>query len=41
MAKKANILLVDDYEVNIDLLEAYLELSDIPVNIYKAYKVWI
>lgn len=37
MAKKANILLVDDYEVNIDLLEAYLELSDIPVNIYKAY----
>ena len=37
MAKKANIRLVDDYEVNIDLLEAYLELSDIPVNIYKAY----
>lgn len=36
MAAKANILLVDDYEVNIDLLEAYLELSDIPVNIYKA-----
>ena len=29
MARKPNILLVDDYEVNLDLLEAYLELSGI------------
>ena len=39
MASKANILLVDDYEVNLELLEAYLELSGIPMNIYKAYTV--
>ncbi|MFR6291062.1 MAG: SpoIIE family protein phosphatase [Peptococcaceae bacterium] len=37
MAAPANVLLVDDYEVNLELLEAYLELSDIPVTIYKAY----
>ncbi len=36
MARKPNILLVDDYEVNLDLLEAYLELSGIPLEIYKA-----
>lgn len=32
MAAPANVLLVDDYEVNLELLEAYLELSDIPGN---------
>ena len=37
MARAANILLVDDHEVNLELLEAYLELSGIPMNIYKAY----
>ena len=36
MARKPNVLLVDDYEVNLDLLEAYLELSGIPLEIYKA-----
>ena len=36
MARKPNILLVDDYEVNLDLLEAYLELSGIPMELYKA-----
>ncbi len=36
MARKPNVLLVDDYEVNLELLEAYLELSGIPMNIYKA-----
>lgn len=36
MARKPNILLVDDYEVNLDLLEAYLELSGIPLEIFKA-----
>lgn len=36
MARKSNILLVDDYEVNLDLLEAYLELSGIPMQLYKA-----
>lgn len=36
MARKPNILLVDDYEVNLDLLEAYLELSGIPLELYKA-----
>lgn len=39
MSGKVNILLVDDYEVNLELLEAYLELSGIPMNIYKAYTV--
>ena len=37
MARNPNVLLVDDYEVNIELLEAYLELSGIPMTIYKAY----
>lgn len=37
MAKIPNILLVDDYEVNLDLLEAYLELSGIPMEIHKAH----
>lgn len=37
MASAANILLVDDHEVNLELLEAYLELSGIPMQIYKAY----
>lgn len=37
MARKTNILLVDDYEVNLDLLEAYLDLSGIPLEIYKAH----
>ncbi len=36
MARKPNVLLVDDYEVNLELLEAYLELSGIAMNIYKA-----
>ena len=36
MARKPNVLLVDDYEVNLELLEAYLDLSGIPMNIYKA-----
>lgn len=36
MARKPNILLVDDYEVNLDLLEAYLELSGIPLVLHKA-----
>ena len=36
MARKPNILLVDDYEVNLDLLEAYLELSGIPLELHKA-----
>ena len=36
MARNPNILLVDDYEVNLELLEAYLDLSGIPMNIYKA-----
>lgn len=35
--QKSNILLVDDYEVNLELLEAYLELSGIPMQIYRAY----
>lgn len=39
MAEKANVLLVDDYGINLDLLEAYLELSGIPMNIYRAYNV--
>lgn len=37
MTSKANVLLVDDCEVNLELLEAYLELSNIPTNIYKAH----
>ena len=37
MAKIPSILLVDDYEVNLDLLEAYLEFSGIPMQIYKAH----
>jgi len=37
MAEQANVLLVDDYEVNLELLEAYLALSDIRVRIYKAH----
>lgn len=37
MARKPNVLLVDDYEVNLELLEAYLELSGIPMQIYKAF----
>lgn len=37
MSSEANVLLVDDCEVNLELLEAYLELSDIPTNIYKAH----
>lgn len=36
MARKPNVLLVDDYEVNLELLEAYLEVSGIPMNIYRA-----
>ena len=36
MARNPNILLVDDYEVNLELLEAYLDLSGISMNIYKA-----
>ena len=36
MAEKSNILLVDDYAVNLELLEAFLERSGIPMNIYKA-----
>ena len=36
MARKPNVLLVDDYEVNLELLEAYLDLSGIPMNLYKA-----
>lgn len=36
MTRNPNILLVDDYEVNLELLEAYLELSGIPMTIYKA-----
>lgn len=36
MARKPNILLVDDHEINLDLLEAYLELSGIPMQLYKA-----
>ena len=36
MARNPNVLLVDDYEVNLELLEAYLDLSGIPMNIYKA-----
>jgi len=31
------ILLVDDYEVNIEILEAYLSNSDIDAELYKAY----
>lgn len=36
MAEYSNILLVDDYAVNLELLEAFLERSGIPMNIYKA-----
>ncbi len=36
MARNPNVLLVDDYEVNLELLEAYLDLSGIPMNLYKA-----
>lgn len=36
MARRPNVLLVDDYEANLDLLEAYLELSGIPMQLYKA-----
>lgn len=32
----AQILLVDDYEVNLELLEAYLTLCEIPMHLYKA-----
>ncbi len=36
MARNPKVLLVDDYEVNLDLMEAYLELSGIPLELYKA-----
>ncbi len=36
MARRPNILLIDDYEVNLELLEAYLDLSGIPMHLYKA-----
>ena len=37
MTAVSNVLLVDDYEVNLELLEAYLTLSEIPLCIYKAH----
>jgi len=36
MAELIKVLLVDDYEVNLELLEAYLELSELPLKILKA-----
>ena len=36
MTKLVQVLLVDDYEVNLELLEAYLTLSEIPMRIFKA-----
>ena len=31
------ILLVDDYEMNVEILEAYLKKSKLPLNMHKAY----
>ena len=31
------ILLVDDYEMNVEILEAYLQKSKLPLNMHKAY----
>ncbi|MBR6756417.1 MAG: response regulator, partial [Peptococcaceae bacterium] len=36
MAELIKVLLVDDYEVNLEILEAYLELSELPLKILKA-----
>lgn len=36
MAETVQVLIVDDYEVNLDLLEAYLQLSEIPMQLFKA-----
>lgn len=36
MAEMVQVLLVDDHEVNLEILEAYLMLSDMPMRLFKA-----